>query len=269
MYYDNDAFFGTRLILFMNASINIRFFDASGLVLTVIRAEKEVAESDRPGPDVLKSCLGELAGLVLALMLVVGQSAFWILTVGQFGLPWVLYPALLVVVNDTAAYIFGCLFGKTKLLPVLSPSKTWEGFLGAALSTFAVAVPTLYHLAGKSDSATALASSTWVHALAMAAFVSLVAPFGGFLASAAKRAYGAKDFGSFIPGHGGVVDRMDCHLVSAPFVYLYLRSLSTLVKGSGDATSTVADVVADLVTDTVADVVSDVVSSVADAATAT
>eukprot|EP00957_Ditylum_brightwellii_P174403 13279263-Ditylum_brightwellii.AAC.1 len=61
------------------------------------------------------------------------------------------------------------------------------------------------------------------HAVAMAVFTSIVAPFGGFLASAVKRAHGAKDFGTLIPGHGGVVDRFDCQIVTAPFVYLYLQ----------------------------------------------
>lgn len=63
-----------------------------------------------------------------------------------------------------------------------------------------------------------------MHAIVFALYTSLIAPFGGFLASAVKRAHGAKDFGTLIPGHGGVVDRMDCQIVTAPFVYLYLKS---------------------------------------------
>ena len=61
------------------------------------------------------------------------------------------------------------------------------------------------------------------HAIAMALYISLVSPFGGFLASAVKRAHGAKDFGTLIPGHGGLVDRFDCQVVTAPFVFLYLQ----------------------------------------------
>jgi phosphatidate cytidylyltransferase len=52
---------------------------------------------------------------------------------------------------------------------------------------------------------------------------STFSPFPGFLASAVKRAFYTKDFGTLIPGHGGVLDRFDCHVVTAPFVYLYLR----------------------------------------------
>ena len=61
------------------------------------------------------------------------------------------------------------------------------------------------------------------HALALALYASLVSPFGGFLASAMKRVHGAKDFGALIPGHGGAVDQFNCQVVTAPFVYLYLK----------------------------------------------
>jgi len=60
-----------------------------------------------------------------------------------------------------------------------------------------------------------------LHAIVLALFASLIAPFGGFFASAVKRAYGIKDFSSFIPGHGGVTDRMDCQFIMGLFVYVY------------------------------------------------
>ena len=142
----------------------------------------------------------------------------------EYGLVWVLFPALLVVVNDTMAYVFGVLLGKHKLLPRLSPKKTVEGFIGAGISTLAVAAPLLKRMTGKDGALT----NAGRHALAMGLYVSLVSPFGGFLASAVKRAHGAKDFGALIPGHGGIVDRFDCQVVTAPFVYLYLKNfLST------------------------------------------
>lgn len=150
----------------------------------------------------------------------VGQSSFWVNTVKEYGLVWVLFPAILVVVNDTMAYIFGVLLGKHKLLPRLSPKKTVEGFVGAGLSTLAVANPLLKRMLGKESTLT----NSGKHALALAIYVSLVSPFGGFLASAVKRAHGAKDFGALIPGHGGLVDRFDCQVVTAPFVYLYLKN---------------------------------------------
>jgi CDP-diglyceride synthetase len=160
----------------------------------------------------------------------VGMSSFWIKTVEEYGLVWVLFPALLVVVNDTMAYVFGVLLGKHKLLPRLSPKKTVEGFVGAGMSTLVVAAPLLQHMMraiannGADGGTGGAGASGHRHALIMAMYVSLISPFGGFLASAVKRAHDAKDFGSLIPGHGGVVDRFDCQVVTAPFVYLYLKN---------------------------------------------
>jgi phosphatidate cytidylyltransferase len=62
------------------------------------------------------------------------------------------------------------------------------------------------------------------HAVFFALFASLVAPFGGFFASAIKRAFKIKDFDSFIPGHGGVTDRMDCQMIMSLFAYVYYTS---------------------------------------------
>jgi phosphatidate cytidylyltransferase len=138
--------------------------------------------------------------------------------VQEYGISWVLFPAFLVIVNDTMAYVFGVLLGKHKLLPRLSPKKTVEGFVGAGVSTCAVAVPLLKCMVSKDT------PNLVRHAIVLGFYVSLVSPFGGFLASAVKRAHGAKDFGTLIPGHGGVVDRFDCQVVTAPFVYLYLKN---------------------------------------------
>lgn len=63
-----------------------------------------------------------------------------------------------------------------------------------------------------------------LHALLMATFSSFIAPFGGFWASAIKRAYGIKDFDSILPGHGGMTDRMDCQFITALFVSVYYNT---------------------------------------------
>jgi len=196
------------------------FMAAAGLILAV--CGMEMHSKSRPGAtpskDVFKMYLGEIAASLFAILFCVAQSSFWIYTLQSHGMGWLLFSLLLVIVNDTMAYIFGKTLGNTKLLPNLSPGKTWEGFVGAALSTLIVSVPLMKLIAFHQDAK---------HALVLAAFASIIAPFGGFLASAVKRAHSVKDFGDFIPGHGGVMDRLDCHVVMAPFCYLYLKNFSS------------------------------------------
>jgi phosphatidate cytidylyltransferase len=79
-----------------------------------------------------------------------------------------------------------------------------------------------------------------LHALVIAAFASLIAPFGGFFASGVKRAFRIKDFGDTIPGHGGITDRFDCHGLMGIFVYIYLTSF---VYRSVDSFEKVMDLV--------------------------
>lgn len=133
------------------------------------------------------------------------------------------------MINDTMAYVFGMLMGKHPLVPIISPKKTWEGFVGATLSTLAVSQPLLKQMDSSGD---------WQHALVVGTFISLVSPFGGFLASVVKRAHGKKDFATWIPGHGGVVDRLDCQVMTAPFVYLYLKYvIQKSAEGAAEALS--------------------------------
>lgn len=233
----------SKSILGANA-VNLITFGmvAFGLVMSVVG----MASHSNANADKIRSYLGEVAANHFALIFLIGQSSFWIKIVQSFGIGWLLYPALLVIVNDTMAYVFGVLFGKHKLLPRLSPKKTVEGFVGAAVSTIGISIPLLKFFisfiskrnnadGGLSicfdkfssvltlDASDGSATNLTKLAITMALYTSLISPFGGFLASAVKRAHGAKDFGSLIPGHGGVVDRMDCQIVTAPFIYLYLK----------------------------------------------
>ena len=132
---------------------------------------------------------------------------------------WALYAALLVIGNDTFAYLVGHFFGQTPLLPIISPKKTLEGFLGALALTL-ITSPLLWK--SLFDTHQDVYSR---HSLAVALFSATVAPLGGFVASTLKRASNQKDFGALIVGHGGLIDRLDCQLVTAPFVYLYLRAV--------------------------------------------
>jgi phosphatidate cytidylyltransferase len=168
-------------------------------------------------PDFSQSLRSFCVSHVTAAILV-GMSSSWLGTLQLFSARWIYYPFLLVIVNDTMAYICGQLIGKRKLLPNISPNKTWEGFIGAAICTVAISSPAWGWIGTGSP-------MTNAHLNAIGLYVSLVAPFGGFLASSVKRNFGQKDFGTMMPGHGGLVDRLDCQLLTAPFVYLYLTYL--------------------------------------------
>ena len=168
------------------------------------------------------------------------------------GLFWFLFPVSLVVANDTFAYFSGLAFGRKFISAPflqLSPNKTWEGFIGGFMLTLAYAVlgapvwgsnrflrcsfeelerhaPTCFsdHLfiSGTDGGPAPIIK----HAVFYALFASLIAPFGGFFASAVKRAFKIKDFDSVIPGHGGVTDRMDCQLMNQLFNFVYYTTVS-------------------------------------------
>jgi len=156
---------------------------------------------------------------------------------------WSMFPVSMIVMNDTAAYFCGKAFGK-KLIDAafmtLSPNKTWEGFIGAGISTvlYAILAVSIWarfgflrctfkevasnmdltmgscqndHLFTLSDG-NLLTPAQWI-SIGLALFASTVAPFGGFAASATKRAFKIKDFDSLFPGHGGFTDRMDCQFI--------------------------------------------------------
>ena len=209
--------------------------------------------------DSVKYQVGQLSWTIVTLCIVVGQMKFVANNIFD-GLYWFVFPVWLVINNDCWAYFWGALLGKKifrrRQLFVLSPKKTWEGFVGAALSTIVVAYVsaplfTYFRLlicpAKKLtlmphpnlscepedffvDTTTTLGDYTFdvapsqVHAVAFATFASVVAPFGGFLASAIKRAYHVKDFDSIIPGHGGITDRVDCEFIMSLFVYVYKKT---------------------------------------------
>jgi len=126
-----------------------------------------------------------------------------------------LFVAILMWVCDSGAYFAGRLLGKHKFAPVISPKKTWEGFWGGAFLTMLVAVifgPAVYGISS-------------VQAFFFGAIMSVSAPVGDLMMSAAKRAAGLKDFSQIFPGHGGVLDRFDSLFLSGPVAVAYLQLL--------------------------------------------
>lgn len=118
---------------------------------------------------------------------------------------------LLIWCNDVFAYFIGKRFGKTPLASKISPKKTVEGFMGGLVGSLVMGAVLVF----------AMPDLSW-HWLALGLIVGIVGPLGDLLESVLKRKAGLKDSGRILPGHGGVLDRFDAFLLSAPFVFLYL-----------------------------------------------
>jgi phosphatidate cytidylyltransferase len=113
-----------------------------------------------------------------------------------------------VQLSDVLQYVFGKLFGKTKVAPIVSPSKTWEGLVGGGLSATLIGAA-LYWITPFSP----LQAGGMALAIVVAGFC------GGLVLSAIKRSMGAKDWGTMIEGHGGALDRMDSVSYAAPIFF--------------------------------------------------
>ena len=120
--------------------------------------------------------------------------------------------------SDIGAYSLGSLIGRHKMIPSVSPAKTWEGFVGAILlSTAAAMVMADYWGAAR------LGGMTLGHAAALGPVLAVGAVIGDLVESVFKRDSGVKDSGSFFPGIGGILDLLDSLLFNAPLMFLYLR----------------------------------------------
>lgn len=140
---------------------------------------------------------------------------------GVDGRFYVLYFILVTKLSDVGAYCIGSLFGRHKMIPRISPGKTWEGFAGAVLVSTSASV-LFAHLAGPR-----LAGMNLVHAVVLGIALSVAAVIGDLIESLFKREAGVKDSGRFFPGIGGVLDLLDSLLFNAPLMYLYLRHVLT------------------------------------------
>jgi phosphatidate cytidylyltransferase len=164
------------------------------------------ARGSNPGSDV--------AWTVLALGWVGGAGAAAVSMLAlPVGVNLLVAHVLVTAVDDVAAYFAGTAFGRHKLAPSISPAKSWEGAVGgfaAALAAGAVAGALIGRLGV-------------AHGLAIGAINGLLAPAGDLAESMAKRELGIKDSGRLLPGHGGVLDRIDAIMFCAPATLLYLR----------------------------------------------
>jgi phosphatidate cytidylyltransferase len=153
-------------------------------------------------------------GLMICVYCLSYTPALLMLNIPGYGRPakLMLYLVLVDQLSDVLQYVWGKLLGRHKIAPVVSPNKTWEGFVGGAVS------------------ATAIGASLWwmtPFTAPVAAGVSLTITLmgfaGGLVMSAIKRDRGVKDYGTLIKGHGGILDRMDSMCFAAPVFFHIVR----------------------------------------------
>jgi phosphatidate cytidylyltransferase len=150
----------------------------------------------------------------------VGLLAISALRAREDGMAWVICALVITWGNDTAAYFAGRFLGRHKLYVEVSPNKTWEGFFGG----FVGSVGGMFIAR-----AGFFPEFTVVDCVLMGVVGGIAGPIGDLCESMLKRAYGVKDSGKIIPGHGGMLDRIDALLFNAPLVFIYVQFVRRLL----------------------------------------
>jgi len=140
---------------------------------------------------------------------------------GLAGRYYLLYFVVITKFSDTGAYAVGSLIGRHKMIPRISPGKTWEG-VGGAILVSTLASLLFAHFLGRK-----MPGMNWMHAVILGVLLGICAVVGDLIESLFKREAGAKDSGRVFPGIGGMLDLLDSLLFNAPIMYLYLRHVLT------------------------------------------
>lgn len=146
-----------------------------------------------------------------------GTTFSLIMLLRNQGINYIIYLFLITIMTDTFAYITGLLIGRNKLLETVSPKKTWEGMIGG--TTMGTFISTVFYLTVIDPT-----KSIWLIVL-VSMFLSIIGQFGDLAFSSIKRYFGKKDFSNIMPGHGGVLDRLD----SIIFVLLGFMFVITII----------------------------------------
>jgi phosphatidate cytidylyltransferase len=171
------------------------------LILNLLRIRNQGLDMTHAG----RVILGVLyIPLLMAHFILIRQS--------QSGVLWIFFILVLAFAGDIAAYYIGRRFGKHKLLPEVSPGKTVEGTIGLVAGSIAGCLLFKLFL---------FPMLPFAHAVVLGLVGSVVGQLGDLSESALKRAAGVKDSGTLLPGHGGILDRLDCLMFITPFVYYY------------------------------------------------
>lgn len=156
----------------------------------------------------------EDALVLVSITLLLGIAFNFLIVIRNLSILYLLYVVLVTIMADTFAHFFGTKIGKIKLCPKVSPNKTVEGLLGGLF--FGTFIGTMFFITFIN------VNSSVFYVAVVSLTISLAAEFGDLVFSAIKRRYGVKDYGNIMPGHGGVLDRLDSILFAVlAFSYLY------------------------------------------------
>ena len=156
-----------------------------------------------------ESRMSDVVSSTFAAVYVPFLASFVVLMLAAWHSPWVFVVfELMVIANDTGGWAAGVMFGKHPMAPALSPKKSWEGFAGSAVTAMAVGSVGLW-----------LLGASWWWGLIAGIAIAFVGTMGDLTESLIKRESGLKDMSQILPGHGGVLDRVDALLMSAPVAY--------------------------------------------------
>ena len=184
----------------------------------------------------LPQVLGETAaGLFLLIYIALPLTLLGELWQGEDGTALLLFLFLCVWSGDIAALYIGKRFGKRKLAPRLSPNKTWAGAIASIVASaiFGMGLIALGDYLSRSGSNFTRLHTTepWWQSLVLALVLNVAAQLGDLLESALKRGVGVKDSGKLLPGHGGILDRIDALLLAAPVLWFALELKSFFSSG--------------------------------------
>ena len=184
------------------------------LAIIMLRLIVEIyLKSDHPLRHTAHSLMSQIyIGIPMAIMVYIAMnySPFILLTI--FVLMWL---------NDTGAYLVGCSIGRHKLIERVSPKKTWEGFFGGLIFSMAVSLLIFYFI--KPFEGMEHIDMSLIFWLSVGAIVSIIGTWGDLIESMIKRDLQIKDSGNLIPGHGGILDRIDSILFVLPAILLFLH----------------------------------------------
>ena len=196
----------TSIIIILLASVTL--FAGSWLLLIAIMAIAALMDKEWSNITPRNSIGWKLAGIFYITLPCIAALALRDLSFAA-----ILYPIMLIVATDIGAYVSGRAIGGPKIIAAISPNKTWAGLGGGMVG--AVVVSVLMH------SHVPFPEST-IAAIFIGVFTAILAQAGDFFESWLKRKQGVKDSGTLLPGHGGLLDRLDGYIIVLPAYLLYL-----------------------------------------------